>query len=80
MPAEYDPTREVFDPQTSATPLIEAVRKLAEDSGESFASFTGRSFDELGHLADIAYDELPEFWRIWKDWHAPQPRPTMGDL
>ena len=47
---------------------------------DSLEGFYGRPLLEIANLADETYDELPEFWRVWKDWHKPQPRPEMGDL
>ena len=38
------------------------------------------SFAEIFKLADATYTELPQFWRVWKDWHAPRSLPEMGDL
>ncbi|MCA9241864.1 MAG: hypothetical protein KDA37_16755 [Planctomycetales bacterium] len=79
-PSEYDASAEFFTPQESAAPMVEAVRQMAADRGEAFETFVGKSYGELGAIAEETYDELPEFWRVWKDWHTPQPRPHMGDL
>ncbi len=80
MPIEYDPSFATFDPKDCGKPMVAAVKDLAEQTGEHLESFYGRPLLEIANLADEIYDELPEFWRVWKDWHAPQPRPEMGDL
>lgn len=80
MPIEYDPSIATFDPKDCGRPMIEAVEKLAEVVGRPFDSFVGQPLTEVAGAADEAYDKLPEFWRVWKEWHAPQPRPEMGDL
>lgn len=80
MPAEYDPAYAQFDPKDCGTPMIEAVRELAQQVGEPYESFIGRSLADLGQLAKAHYEDMPEFWRVWHAWHAPQPRPEMGDL
>ena len=81
MPAEYNPNYEVFDLKDCGRPMVEAVKLLADNVGEPFDSFVGRSLADVAQLAFDTYgSELPEFWRVWKEWHAPQPRPEMGDL
>ena len=80
MPYQYDPSAETFDPRECARAMCAAVEQLAADSGQSFESFTGRSLTEIAQLANATYDELPEFWKVWTSWHAPQPKPEMGDL
>ena len=42
--------------------------------------FVGQPLSEIAAEGYATYDKLPEFWRIWQDWHAPQRRPEMGDL
>jgi hypothetical protein len=80
MPESYDPSAEIYQPEECAAPLRQAVEQLARDTGQPLDSFPGRSFTEIGQLADATYDDLPEFWQVWKSWHAPQPKPEMGDL
>jgi hypothetical protein len=80
MPQDYNPSLVPFDPKECGAPMIEAVKQLADVTGQNVASFHGRTLTEIFQLADDTYDELPEFWRVWKEWHAPQPRPEMGDL
>jgi len=82
MRADYDPAQESFDPNDSPAPMLQAVQKLAEDSGQSLQAMNGRSFAEIGELAERTYDaeKMPSFWQIWKDWHTPRPEPEMGDL
>lgn len=63
------------------TPLMRAVEQLEKDSGRSIESMELLSRLELGELAETTYGaELPEFWRVWLDWHRPQPLPPTGDL
>lgn len=77
----YDPSFETFNPAECGQPMVEAVQALAERLERPFDSFVGTSLTELAAEAEAAYwDGLPEFWRIWKEWHAPQPPPEMGDL
>lgn len=81
MPQDYDPSLVAFDPKECGTPMIEAVQELAAKTGREIGAFHGWKLMEIFELAKDTYDdELPEFWRVWQDWHAPQPRPDMGDL
>ena len=80
MPVDYDPNRETYQPGEAAAALRTAVERLASDSGQPLESFPGRSLTEIAQLAESTYPQLPEFWQVWKSWHAPQPRPEMGDL
>ena len=80
MPAEYHPTFVAYHPKECGQPLVEAVAELAAKTGQDPKDFIGRSLQQIFNEADATYDELPEFWRIWKDWHAPQPRLELGDL
>ncbi len=80
MPAEYNPSFADYDPKDCGKAMIQAVEELAEATGANASEFVGRSYQSLFNLAEETYEELPEFWRVWKDWHAPQPKPEMGDL
>ena len=80
MPTEYNPSFADYDPKDCGKPMIQAVEELAEITGASASDFVGRSYQSLFNLAEETYEELPEFWRVWKEWHAPQPKPEMGDL
>lgn len=81
MPIEYDPTFATFDPKDCGRPMVEAVEALADAMGRPFDSFVGQSVADVSALASETYgQDLPEFWRVWQEWHAPQPRPEMGDL
>ena len=80
MPAEYNPSFAEYDPIDCGRPMIEAVAELARLTGEDPNDFVGRSLMQIFNLAEEHYDELPDFWRVWKEWHAPQPPPEMGDL
>ena len=64
------------DLQHFDSPASNELRHLGEDPKD----FIGRSLMQVFNIAEETYDELPEFWRIWKEWHAPQPRTDMGDL
>ena len=80
MPAEYNPSFADYDPKDCGRPMVEAVTDLARLTGEDPKDFVGRSLMQIFNLAEEHYDELPEFWRVWKEWHVPQPPPEMGDL
>lgn len=80
MPAEYNPASETYDPKECGQPLVEAVVALAEKTGQAPHDFIGRSLQQIFEEADAVYDELPEFWCVWKEWHLPQPPPELGDL
>lgn len=79
-PREYDASAEFFSLTESAGPMIEAVRKMADERGEALEAFEGKSYAQLGALAEDTYAELPEFWQVWKDWHTPRGRADMGEL
>ena len=80
MAQDYNPSLVPFDPKECGTPMVKAVDELATATGRASADFVGWTLMEIFQLADDTYDELPEFWEVWKDWHAPQPKPEMGDL
>lgn len=80
MPAEYNPSFADYDPKDCGQAMVNAVEALAEVTGAIPSEFIGRSYQSLFNLAEETYEELPEFWRVWKEWHAPQPKPEMGDL
>jgi hypothetical protein len=77
---DYDSAAEYFSATESAGPLIDAVRQLAHDRNEPFDEYSGKTYAELGALAEDTYEDLPSFWRVWKDWHSPRTRSDMGDL
>lgn len=61
--------------------MVEAVEQLAETVGRPFDSFVGLSLTEVADQASETYGQkLPDFWRVWQEWHVPQARPEMGDL
>ena len=81
MNPDYDPQFATFDPKDCGQAMVQAVEQLAERTGRSFQEFVHIPLEELGRQVEDYYgDDLPEFWRIWKDWHSPQPPPEMGDL
>ena len=80
MRPEYNPSSTLYNPKECGAAMIAAVEELAAKVGEDVSSFEGRTLTEVFELADKTYDELPEFWQVWKSWHAPQPHQDMGDL
>ncbi|MDP7016331.1 MAG: hypothetical protein QGG36_11050 [Pirellulaceae bacterium] len=66
--------------ESTATALGKAVAELAELTGRSLVSFESMTLGEICAFAEERYDELPEFWRIWKDWNRPDLAQPMGDL
>ena len=80
MPVEYNPNDEIFDPRDSGAALLAAVRDLADRCGITTDDLAGKPLAEVARLASQTYDQLPEFWRVWQQWHAPQEPPDMGDL
>ena len=82
MLADYDPAQESFNPDDSPAAMLEAVTQLASDCGQSLEAMRGKSFADIGELAEQTYDaeSMPSFWQVWKDWHTPRARPEMGDL
>jgi len=80
MQQDYNPSQATYEPKECGQTMIDAVAELAAKTGEDVASFQGRTMTEIFQLADASYDELPEFWRVWSEWHAPQPKPNTGDL
>lgn len=80
MPAEYNPSFTDYDPKDCGQPMVDAVKALAELRDEDASEYVGRSLQQIFNLAEETYEDLPDFWKVWKEWHAPQPRPDMGDL
>lgn len=80
MPAEYNPSFADYDPKDCGKPMVDAVAKLAAERGEDPKDFVGKSLMQVYNIADETYDKLPDFWVVWKEWHAPQPKTDMGDL
>lgn len=80
MQPSYNPSVETYQPKECGQAMITAVQELADKVGEDVATFQGRTFTAIIELVEKTYDELPEFWRVWKQWHAPQPHQDMGEL
>ena len=80
MQPSYDPSVETYRPKECGAAMNEAMQLLADKVGEGVATFEGRTLSSIIELVDATYDELPEFWQVWKQWHAPQPHQDMGDL
>lgn len=80
MPQDYNPSTALYDPRDCGKPMIDAVADLAAKTGREPKSFHGTTLTEIYTLAEETYDDLPDFWKVWHEWHAPQPEPKMGDL
>ena len=67
--------------ETAGTPLGAAVEELALKSGRELDQLEWLTMPQILELAQETYGEaLPEFWRIWADWHRPDEQQPMGDL
>ncbi len=72
---------ETFDHRSAPTPLFDAVTALCQDSGRTIEEMEKCTLPQIADLATETYGErLPEFWRIWLDWHRPAPPAPMGEL
>jgi len=61
--------------------LRQAVEQLAQDSEHSLSQLEGMKLGDVFALACATYgDSLPEFWRVWKDWHENDQVQDMGEL
>ena len=80
MQQDYNPSFVPYEPAECGQAMNDAIAELARDTGDDVSAFVGRSLAEIFQLVDETYAELPDFWRVWEQWHAPQPRPEMGDL
>jgi len=61
--------------------LRRSVEQLAQDSEQALSTMEGRNLGEIFALACQTYgDQLPEFWKVWKDWHENDQVQDMGDL
>lgn len=71
-----------YDPEEAAgTPLQRAVQALAQQRGMLEAEFSTWTMGEILKEAETVYgDQLPDFWRVWKDWSGDPPSAPMGDL
>ena len=80
--AESTPHDEpTFDRRTAAHPHLRAVEQLAEDTGRTMDDMERLTSTQLFELARQQYGAaLPEFWRVWQDWHGDDPVQPMGDL
>lgn len=62
-------------------PLKRSVEQLCVDADQAVSDMEGRPLEEIFVLACATYgDQLPEFWRVWKDWHDNDQVQDMGDL
>ncbi len=76
-----DLPEEFFQRGKSPAPLVTAVEQLCRDAGCSIEHMEQRTPSEIFELARDHYgSDLPEFWRIWEDWHESDEIPPMGDL
>ena len=61
--------------------LRRSVEQLAQDSQRSLSEMEGLKLGDIFALACSTYgDQLPEFWRVWKDWQENDQVQDMGDL
>jgi hypothetical protein len=72
---------EFFRRSTAPPPYLRAVEQLVADSGRSWDEFEQLTPSQIYQVAQATYgDELPEFWRVWRDWHDGDQVQPMGDL
>jgi len=72
---------DVFSIADAPEAMLTAVRELAlamERSMEEMELYN------MGQIFEFAVDHyggaLPDFWRVWKDWHESDEIQPMGDL
>lgn len=82
MPAPPDDSDDdIFLADRAPRALRQAVARLCEDAGRAMTDMERRSLAEIFELARGTYGaQLPEFWRVWQDWHGPDQIQPMGDL
>lgn len=79
MSAEVPDER--FSRGTAPRPLVEAVTAFCESSGRNLEDMEQMTPHEIYELAAAHYaGQLPEFWRVWQDWHESDDVQPMGDL
>jgi len=72
---------ERFFSDKAPLPLRQNVEQLALDAEQSLSAMEGRKLGDIFALACKTYGgQLPEFWRVWKDWHENDQVQDMGDL
>ena len=58
-----------------------AVVELGERIGVTEAEFATWKMEDILRQAEESYgQELPEFWRTWRDWTKSDRAQPMGDL
>ena len=82
MQTNPDPNQETFCADDfSGTPLLEGMKTLASETGQTLADFETMRIGAIVDLAKSHYgDALPEIWRIWIDWNSNDGPQPMGDL
>jgi hypothetical protein len=72
---------DVFQKDKAPAALRQNVEQLCRDTGRTLEQMENLPLQSLYQLAQQTYGaELPEYWRIWKDWHENDQIQPMGDL
>jgi hypothetical protein len=80
MPSSSDDD-DVFRVARAPAALRQSVEQLSRDCSRSLELLDGLPLSAIYSLACETYGEnLPEFWRIWKDWLEDDGIQPMGDL
>jgi hypothetical protein len=81
MTAQPPMDEELFRYDSAPEPYQVAVDRLVADAGLTLDVLEQRTPTQIFQLAVEHYGaELPEYWRIWRDWHTSNEVPPMGDL
>jgi len=72
---------EPFTIKTAPQPMLQAVDELASSLGRNIEEMELYTMGQVFEMAVDHYGEpLPDYWRVWKDWHDPDEIQPMGDL
>jgi hypothetical protein len=72
---------ELFRHAAAPPPYQMAVDQLGIDTGKTREQFEQLTPSQIYQIARETYaGELPEFWRVWGDWHDSDEVQPMGDL
>lgn len=70
-----------FQPRTAPQPLRAAVEALCAERGATLDEMEQLTLGQIAQLARETYGtQLPEYWRIWNDWHDNGRIQPMGEL
>jgi hypothetical protein len=76
-----DDSDDVYLREKAPQPLRTAVEQLGQDAHRAPEELEGATLASIFALAQQTYGHsLPEFWRIWKDWHDGDQIQPMGEL